>query len=107
MRTLVLIPFLAPLLAASALAAPQAQPLDNALAAAKAEQASAEAETARLEKAAAGARDEAQRLRAEQAAAARAIDASEARITAADLQYRLAAAYVAAHRDRLAKEQRP
>ncbi|HEY7006499.1 MAG TPA: peptidoglycan DD-metalloendopeptidase family protein [Sphingomicrobium sp.] len=98
---------LIPLIAASAPAVPQAQPLDNALKQAKAEQASAQKETARLEKAAADAHDEAERLQAEQAAAAQAIEAAEARITAADMQFRLAAAYVARHRERLAEEQRP
>ena len=48
-----------------------------------------------------------QRLRAQQAAAAQAIEAAEARITASDAQFRLAAAYVAAHRERIAEEQRP
>jgi septal ring factor EnvC (AmiA/AmiB activator) len=94
-------------LAASAPAQPEVQPLDRALKDARVEQASAEVETARLEKIAAGARSEAQRLEAEQAAAAEAIEAAEARITAADAQFRLAAAYVQRHQDRLAEEQRP
>ncbi|HEY4070600.1 MAG TPA: peptidoglycan DD-metalloendopeptidase family protein, partial [Sphingomicrobium sp.] len=98
---------LIPLLAASAPAIPQAQPLDVALQQAQAEEASAEKETGRLEKAAAEAHDEAERLQAQQAAAAQAIEAAEARITAADMQFRLAAAYVAKHRERLAEEQRP
>ena len=56
----------------------------------------------------AGARDEAERLHAEQAAAAQAIDAAEARISAADAQLAAgAAAYVAAYRQRLAVEQQP
>jgi septal ring factor EnvC (AmiA/AmiB activator) len=46
-------------------------------------------------------------LRAEQAAAAQAIEAAEARITAAGTKLELASAYVAAHRGRLAREQRP
>jgi septal ring factor EnvC (AmiA/AmiB activator) len=95
------------LLAASGTAQPQSQPLDEAVRRARAEQASAEAETARLERSAAGARNEADRLRAQEAAAAQAIDAAEARITAADAQFRLASAYVAAHRLQLAEEQRP
>ena len=86
---------------------PEAQPLDAALRQARAEQASAQAETERLERVAAAARGEAQRLRAQQAAAVQAIEAAEARITAADAQYRLTAAYVAAHRMRIAEEQRP
>ena len=95
------------LLAASAPAERQQQPLDDALKQARAEQAAAEAATARLEKEASAARGEAQRMQAEQAAAVQAIEAAEARITAADAQYRLAAAYVGAHRARLAEEQRP
>lgn len=98
---------LCPLLAASALAQPGGESLDDQLKRAHAEQAAADAETAKLEKRASEARDAAERLRAEQAAAAQAIAAAEARITAADAQVRLAAAYVAAHRQRLAQEQRP
>jgi septal ring factor EnvC (AmiA/AmiB activator) len=94
-------------LAASAPRQPQASPLEQSLQQARAEQASAEAETARLEKAAADARGEADRLRAQQAAAALAIDAAEARITTADAQYRLAAASAAARRQQLAQEQQP
>jgi septal ring factor EnvC (AmiA/AmiB activator) len=107
MKLVALALLLTPFLAASAPAQPQRQPLEQKVRQAQAEQASAEAETARLEKIASRARDEAGRLRAEQAAAAQAIEASEARITAADAQYRLASAYVAAHRQRLAEEQRP
>jgi len=106
MRSIVLIstPLL---LAASAPVLPQAQPLDRDLQQARAEEASAEAETRRLETAALQARGEAERLRAGPAAAAQAIEAAEARITAADVQSRLAEAYVAAHQERLAEEQRP
>ena len=107
MRLVALALLLTPLLAASAPAQPQRQPLEQKVRQAQAEQATAEAETARLEKIASRARDEAGRLRAEQAAAAQAIEASEARITAADAQFHLASAYVAAHRKRLAEEQRP
>jgi septal ring factor EnvC (AmiA/AmiB activator) len=100
--------FMAPmLLSASALAQPQAQPLDEALSKARAEQVSAEAETTRLENVANEAQNEAQRFQARQAAAAEAIEAAEARITASEAQYRLAAAYVAAHRQRLTEEQGP
>lgn len=108
MRRLAPMMLLMPLLvAASAPTLPQAQTIDAALKNARLEQSSAEADTARLEKAASEARDEADRLRAEQAAAAQAIEAAEARITAADMQFRLASAYVAAHRQRLEAEQRP
>ena len=86
---------------------PAGVPIDGQLQRARAEQAAAEKEAARLDKAASEARGEADRLRAEQAAAAQAMDAAEARITAADMQLRLASAYVAAHRQQLAGEQRP
>ena len=107
MRRFALPLLVAPLLAASAPALPQGRSLDDALRQARAEQASAEAETARLENVAEQARGEAQRLQAQQAAAVQAIEAAEARITASDAQYRLAAAYVAAHRARIGQEQRP
>lgn len=96
-----------PLLAASAPAQPPATPLEQALKEARAEQASAEAETRKLEQVAEQARGESERLRAREQAAARAIDAAEARISAADVQYRLAAAEVEAQRQQLAEEQRP
>jgi septal ring factor EnvC (AmiA/AmiB activator) len=93
--------FMAPLLLAAS--APMADELKQA----RTEQASAEAETARLERIAAGARDEASRLQAQEAAAAQGIEAAEARITAADAQLRLVDAYVAARRQRLAQQQQP
>ena len=68
------------LLSASALAQPEAQPLDQALKAARDEQASAQSETARLEGIADKARNEAQRFQAQQAAAAQGIEAAEAGI---------------------------
>ncbi|MFL6722005.1 MAG: murein hydrolase activator EnvC family protein [Sphingomonas sp.] len=98
---------LCPLLAASALAQSGSEPLDAALKQAQSEQAAADAETARLEKAASQARTEADRLHAEQAAAAQAIDAAEVRISAANARLRLASAFVAAHREQLAAEQQP
>jgi septal ring factor EnvC (AmiA/AmiB activator) len=98
---------LCPFLAASALAQDAGAPLDRELRRARAEQAAAEAETAKLEQAASQARGEADRLRAQQAAAAQAIEAAEARITASDAQLRLASAYVALHQRQLAAEQRP
>ncbi|NUQ17294.1 MAG: peptidoglycan DD-metalloendopeptidase family protein [Sphingomonas sp.] len=107
MRRFALALLLTPLLAGSAPAQPQPEPLQQALQQARAEQASAEAETARLDRVAGSARDEADRLRAQEAAAAKAIDAAEARITAADAQFRLAAAYLAVNRQRLAEQQRP
>jgi len=93
--------------AASAPVQTEGVSLDRRLQQAKAEQVDAEAQAARLEKAAAQARGEAGKLRAEQAASAQAIEAAEARITAADMQLRLASAFVAAHRDQLAEQQRP
>jgi septal ring factor EnvC (AmiA/AmiB activator) len=98
---------LCPLLAASALAQAGGEPLDAELKRALADQAAADAQTARLEQAAAHAKSEADRLHAEQAAAAQAIDAAEARIGAADARLRLASAHVAAYRQRLAVEQQP
>jgi len=98
---------LIPLVAASAPAPPQALPLEQALRQARAEQAAADAQTAKLEGAAANARGEAERLAAREAAAAQGIEAAEARITAADAQFRLASAYVTAQRQRLSEEERP
>ena len=98
---------LCPFLAASALAQAQYSPLDSQLRQARAEQASAEALAARLERSAAQARNEVDRLHAEQAAAAQAIEASEARITAANVQLTLVSAALAVRRQQLAEEQRP
>jgi murein hydrolase activator len=101
-------PFLAlPLLAAASAPMPPVVPLDSQLQQARVEQAAAERAAARLEQAAAKAQGEVDRLRAEQAASAQAIEAAEARITAADMQLRLASAYVAAHRAQLGEQQRP
>ena len=100
--------FLAPLLlAASAPAAQVTGPADAALREARTEQAAAEAATIKLEQAASRAHDQAARLSAEQAAAEQGIEAAEARITAADMQFRLASAFVAAHRQQLAQQQEP
>jgi septal ring factor EnvC (AmiA/AmiB activator) len=107
MRAAVSVLLLCPLLAASALAQGTGEPLDTALRQALAEQAAADAQTTKLEQAAAQARTEADRLRAEQVAAAQAIDAAEARISAANVRLQLASAHAAAHRQQLAAEQRP
>jgi septal ring factor EnvC (AmiA/AmiB activator) len=107
MRAAVSVLLLCPLLAASAFAQGTGEPLDTALRQALAEQAAADAQTAKLEQAAARARTEADRLRAEQVAAAQAIDAAEARISAANVRLQLASAHAAAHRAQLAAEQRP
>jgi septal ring factor EnvC (AmiA/AmiB activator) len=94
-------------LAASALAQEAGPPLDTALKQARAEQAAAEKQAARLEAAASKAQNQAERLRAQQQAAAQQIEAAEARITAEEAQLRLASAYVALSQRRLAEEQRP
>ena len=99
---------LAPLLlAASAPLAQPVAPLDAALAQARAEQASAEARTRRLEQVADRARGEAAKLQARQAAAAQALEASEARITAADAQLRIVAEAATVRRARLLQQQQP
>jgi septal ring factor EnvC (AmiA/AmiB activator) len=95
-----------PLLAGSALAQ-GGESLDAALKQALAEQAAAETQTAKLEKTASQARTEAERLHAQQAAAAEGIEAAEARISAANARLQLVSAYVAAHRQQLAAEQQP
>jgi septal ring factor EnvC (AmiA/AmiB activator) len=95
------------LLSASAIAGSEVQPLDRALKEARDEQAAATAEAERLEQIAEKYGNEAQRLEAEQAAAAQAIEAAEASITASEAQFRLASAYVAEHRQRLEREQGP
>ena len=107
MRRLLAVLLLFPLLAASAVAQPSGVSLDNTLKAALAEQASADAETAKLERAASQARSDADRLHAEQAAAAQAIEAAEARISAANARLALASAFVVAHQHQLAAEQQP
>ena len=101
---LIALPLLA---AASAPVQPQSSSLDQELKQARAEQAAAEARAAKLDQIASKARNEVEKLRAEQAASAQAMEAAEARITAADTQLRLASAYVAAHRRQLAEQQRP
>jgi septal ring factor EnvC (AmiA/AmiB activator) len=101
---LIALPLLA---AASAPVQPTGVSLDTQLQQARTEQSQAEAEAAKLDRVAAQARGEVARLHAEQAAAAQNIEAAEARITAADAGLRLASAYVAAHRQRLAEQQRP
>src|SRR5436305_4450819 len=107
MRRLALALMLCPMLAASAIAQQAGNPIDASLKAALAEQATADAETARLEQAAASAQTHAGRLHAQQAAAAQAIDAAEARIGAANARLQLTSTFVAAHRQQLATEQQP
>jgi septal ring factor EnvC (AmiA/AmiB activator) len=93
--------------AASAPVQPDQPPVDAQLRQARNEAAAALAEQRRLEKAAAEARDEVTRLRAEQLAAAQAIEAAEAQIVAADAEALLIQARLAAQRQRLAAEQAP
>ena len=95
------------LLAASAPLPIPADPLDAALRQARAEQATAEAQTRRLEKIAAGAQSEAARLQARQAAAANAIEAAEARISAADALLRITSAAADRQSAQLRQEQQP
>ena len=83
------------------------EPIETALKRAQAEQAAAEAETTRLQKEADRAQGEAARLSAQQAAAAQAIEGAEARITAADMELRLASAYLELRRRRLTEERQP
>ena len=107
MRRLVLaIPLLA-LAAASGAVQPRGDTLDERAAQAIAEARTAEAEARRLEKVADEARNEAQKLRAQQLAAAQAIEAAETRISAADANARLIAAQLTIRRDRLRREQAP
>ena len=95
------------LLAGSAPAQPQGEALEIQLKRARVEQAAAEAETAKLQREADRAQGELARIRAQQAAAAQAIEAVEARITAADMELRLTSAYLEMRRRRLAEERRP
>lgn len=82
-------------------------PVDSELNQARADAAAATAEQERLEKAASDARDDVTRLRARQLAAAQAIEATEAQITAANIAVQLADARLAAQRAQLAARQAP
>jgi septal ring factor EnvC (AmiA/AmiB activator) len=95
------------LVAASAPLSPSGDTLDSALKQARAEQHRAEFEAARLTKAADAARNETEKLRAREAAAAQAIDAAEARITVADTNLRLITAAAELRRAQLEREQQP
>ena len=101
MRSFAFLLALSGLFLAGSAPAQDGEPLDSAVARARAEQAAAEGQAARLERAASKAHDKAERLRAEQAAASQAIQAAEARITAADAQVRLLSASLEARRQRL------
>ena len=105
-RVIFALPLLA-LAAASVPVQPQGEPLDVAAARALAEARAAEAQTAKLQKVADAAKNEAERLGAKRAAATEAIEAAEARISAADADARLIALLITERRARLAKEQAP
>ena len=107
MRLAPLLLFAPLLLAASAPVPVPADPLDAALRSARAEQATADAETRRLERIANGAQSEAARLQARQAAAANAIEAAEAHISAADALLRITSAAAARQSAQLRREQQP
>jgi septal ring factor EnvC (AmiA/AmiB activator) len=95
------------LIAASSPVQPPTETVDQALQRARAEARAADLRVERLEESAGRARGEAAKLRALQLAAAEAIIAAEARISAGDAQRRLIAAQVAARRQRLQEQQRP
>jgi septal ring factor EnvC (AmiA/AmiB activator) len=92
---------------ASAPVQPEQVTVDSQLQQARNEAATAAAEQKRLEKAAADARDDVTRLRARQLAAAQAIEAAEAQITAAAAEALLVEARLASQRQRLAAQQAP
>ncbi|HUE79692.1 MAG TPA: peptidoglycan DD-metalloendopeptidase family protein [Sphingomicrobium sp.] len=94
-------------IAASAPVQPASETIDQALKRARSEARAADIEVRRLEQAAGRARGEAARLRALQSAAAGAILAAEARISAADAERRMIAAQLAARRQRLQQQQQP
>lgn len=95
------------LLGASAPAAPTGLSVEAALDQAKSEARAAEREMQRLNALAERASNEALRLRARQVAAAQAISAAEAQISAADAQARLLSARLDLHRRSLARQQAP
>jgi septal ring factor EnvC (AmiA/AmiB activator) len=99
----------APLLLAAASAPVQApvETVDQSLNRARSEARAADVRVERLEQSANRARGEAAKLRALQLAAAAAITAAEARISAGDAERRLIGARVAARRQRLQQQQRP
>lgn len=107
-KAVLLFALLAPTaIAASTPVRPEQVPVDLQLRQAEAEAAAATAEQERLEKAASDARDDVTRLRAKQLAAAQAIEATEARITAANAAVQLADLRLASQRRQLASAQAP
>ena len=107
MRALYLAFAIPALIAASVPLRPAAPLLDDEVKTARADQAAAEAESKRLDLIAANAKGAADRLAAQQAAAAQAIDAAEARITATQTELRLASARLDQFRVARAVAQRP
>jgi len=109
MRLAAITVLIAPILlaAASAPVAPAAESADSALARARSEAAEAAKRLAALDAAAAKAKSEADRLRAEQAAAAAAIEDAEARISESDASLRLAQAQIALAEQQLASRRAP
>ena len=95
------------LIAASSHLPPPGNTLDSALKQARAEQRLADSQAQKLEKVAQNARNETERLRAREAAAAQAIEAAEARITTADTNLRLITAAAELRRAELQREQQP
>ena len=99
-----------PLLAAIASIGPAqstGEPLEASARRALQEARAAEAQYQKLQKAADAARDDLQRLRAQQAASAEAIAAAEARISSADANARLIGQQLAERRAKLLREQAP
>ena len=94
-------------IAASAPVLPQGLTVEAQLRQARTEAAAAAAEQQRLEKLAAEARGEVERLQASQLAAAQAIAAAEAQISAADAEARLARVRLELQRQKLARQQAP
>lgn len=88
-------------------AAAAIDPVGEELGAARAEQATAEKRLASLEAAAAKAGSEVERLARQRAAAGAAIDAAEARITAAEIELRARSQRLAQYRRSMALAQRP
>ena len=93
--------------AASAPRSAETSPVELQLRQARSEAAAASARQQRLEEAASQARDEVARLHASQLAAAEAISAAEAEITASDVAVDLAEAQLELQRRRLARAEAP
>jgi len=96
-----------PLLAASAPVPPPAGPLSAAVRQAQADQAAADAAARHFEQVADGAKDKAARQQARASAAAQAVEAAEARISAASARLQLIAAATERQGNLLRREQQP